>query len=117
MMVQNGVVMGGLKNQLALFPTQITTWKRLRNIKGHKHSCGRPGINGGYISNPNAKFGVNCYGAKPEMSESDASFFANANPYPKTKEEHNMDKLVDYYKSNIQKSQIMPFNYNNWNRV
>ena len=108
---------GWSKNQLALFPTQITTWKRLRNIKGHEHSCGRPGINGGYISNPNARFGVNCYGKKPDMTNDDMMNLANSTPYPKTKEERNMEKLVDHYRSNMHDLQVMPFNYNKWNRV
>ena len=62
-MVLIGVVMAGLMNQLALFPTQYGKWERLQKIKGHENDCGRPGINGGYIDNPNVKFGINCYGA------------------------------------------------------
>ena len=56
---------GWSKDQLALYPTQKNTWKNLQKIKAHKHDCGRPGINGGYIANPNVKFGVNCFGHKP----------------------------------------------------
>ena len=48
---------GWSKDQLALYPTQKKTWEKLKNIKGHEHDCGRPGINGGYIKNPNVKFG------------------------------------------------------------
>ena len=44
---------GWSDNQLALFPTQKTTWHKLQKIKGHKHDCGRAGINGGFIANPN----------------------------------------------------------------
>ena len=29
---------------------------------GHENDCGRPGVNGGYIANTNAKYGVNCFG-------------------------------------------------------
>ena len=36
--------------------------------KGHEHDCGRPGINGGFIDNPNVRFGVNCFGTKPAIS-------------------------------------------------
>tara|TARA_A100001015_G_C15028636_1_gene731903 strand:- start:2069 stop:3283 length:1215 start_codon:yes stop_codon:yes gene_type:complete len=108
---------GWSKNQLALFPTQITTWKRLLNIKGHEQSCGRPGINGGYIDNINAKFGINCFGKKPSMNKDDRDYLISATPYPKTKEEGNMDKLVNYYKSRLNELQVMPFNYNKWNKV
>lgn len=57
---------GWSADQMAFYPTQKTTWQKLQKIKGHKHDCGRPGINGGYIKNPNVRFGVNCYGNKPK---------------------------------------------------
>ena len=53
---------GWSQNQMALFPTQQKKWYKLQKIKGHENDCGRPGINGGYIDNPNVRFGVNCYG-------------------------------------------------------
>ena len=52
---------GWSADQLALFPTQKNTYDELMKTKNHKHDCGRPGINGGYIDNPNVRFGVNCY--------------------------------------------------------
>ena len=55
---------GWSKNQHALFPTQMSTWKKLQDTKGHENDCGRPGVNGGYIENPNVRFGVNCFGKK-----------------------------------------------------
>lgn len=58
---------GWSEDQMALFPTQYKTWKILQYINGHEHDCGRPGVNGGYISNPTIKFGVNCYGKKPDI--------------------------------------------------
>ena len=33
---------------------------------GKGDECGKPGINGGYFSDPTMKFGVNCYGVKPD---------------------------------------------------
>lgn len=56
---------GWSENQMALFPTQKDTWNRLQATKNHKHDCGRPGINGGFIDNPEIQFGANCYGTKP----------------------------------------------------
>ena len=38
---------GWSADQMALYPTQMETWKKLQKRKGHKHDCGRPGINGG----------------------------------------------------------------------
>jgi|Laugresbdmm110sn_1035088.scaffolds.fasta_scaffold15534_3 hypothetical protein len=72
---------GWSEGQMALFPTQKSTWDALQSkkktCKGGKitdvtnSACGRPGINGGVIKNPNIRFGVNCYGKKPQASESD----------------------------------------------
>ena len=56
---------GWSDSQMALFPTQKDTWNRLQLTQNHKHDCGRPGINGGFIDNPDVQFGVNCYGSKP----------------------------------------------------
>ena len=41
---------GWSEDQMAFFPTQKEKWKKLQKIEGHKHDCGRPGINGGYIA-------------------------------------------------------------------
>jgi len=56
---------GWSKDQMAFFPTQKSTWSSLQNDNKTKNACGRPGINGGYIANPNVRFGANCYGKKP----------------------------------------------------
>ena len=55
---------GWSRDQMILFPTQKKTWNKLQTIDGHENDSGRPGINGGYIENTKAKFGVNCYGVK-----------------------------------------------------
>ena len=54
---------------MALFPTQHATWDLLqREVDVKKRTaCGRPGVNGGYFD-PALKFGVNCYGVKPDGS-------------------------------------------------
>jgi len=52
---------------MALFPTQQSTWSELQQEvqEVKRTACGRPGVNGGYFD-PNLKFGVNCYGVKPQ---------------------------------------------------
>jgi hypothetical protein len=62
---------GWSEGQMAYFPTQKDTWSSLQKSKKNANSCGRPGINGGYIVNPNVKFGVNCFGKKPEPKPSE----------------------------------------------
>ena len=52
---------------MALYPTQKGTWDALQQESDQKKrtACGRPGVNGGYFD-PSSKFGVNCYGIKPQ---------------------------------------------------
>ena len=60
---------GWSENQMALFPTQKSTWSSLQGSEETKNNCGRPGINGGYMENQNIQFGVNCYGKKPAATD------------------------------------------------
>ena len=52
---------------MALYPTQKGTWDALQQEtdQSKRTACGRPGVNGGYFD-PTSKFGVNCYGIKPQ---------------------------------------------------
>ena len=89
---------GWSDGQMALYPTQYDKWAHLQNIEGHEHDCGRPGINGGYIANPNVNFGANCYGYKPKITDAEADAMAVAPMYPKTQRERAFEKRVDYWK-------------------
>ena len=108
---------GWSESQMALFPTQKKTYNKLQTIKGHEHDCGRPGINGGYIANPNVRFGINCYGHKPRRTEIEKELMENTNPYPLTKEELIMEKQVDYWKSQLPNIIVSPFNTNRWSKI
>jgi len=105
---------GWSEKQMALFPTQQNTFDNLQKIKGHEHDCGRPGINGGYISNPNVKFGVNCYGNKPKITQDEEELMQIASPYPKTMQDIEFQKKVDYWKNQLNDILVSPFNYNRW---
>lgn len=110
---------GWSDGQMALFPTQKKTWKTLQKIKGHENDCGRPGINGGFIKNPFAKFGVNCYGVKRDINdiEDELLKMKQKQPYPLTEEEKQLKKLTNYYKQNIDKILLNPFNQNKWSAI
>ena len=108
---------GWSKDQMALFPTQKKTWNKLQKIKGHEHNCGRPGINGGFIKNPNVRFGVNCYGKKPNITEEEQILMDNSTPYPLTESEKKINKLVEKYKKNLDSILVSPFNYDSWNNI
>lgn len=105
---------GWSEDQMAFFPTQEEKWKRLQKIEGHKHDCGRPGINGGYIANPNVKFGVNCYGYKPDITPYESKLMRESTGLPTTKKEREFQKLVEDWKRKIPQILISPFNNKNW---
>ena len=105
---------GWSADQMALFPTQQTTFDNLQKIKGHEHDCGRPGVNGGYIANPQVKFGVNCYGNKPKINQEEDELMKTSSPYPKTMQDIEFQKKIDYWKNHIDEILVSPFNYNIW---
>lgn len=105
---------GWSDGQMALYPTQYEKWENLQKIKGHEHDCGRPGINGGYIANPDVRFGVNCYGYKPEITKEEADMMANTPLYPRTQREIDFEKRVGYWRNKLSDILVAPFNNNNW---
>ena len=107
---------GWSENQHALFPTQQRKWERLQKIEGHEHDCGRPGINGGFIDNPNIKFGVNCYGYKPKIKTQEAELMKNTSEFPLTKNEQEFDEKVDFLKTKVDEILLAPFNSNSWSK-
>jgi hypothetical protein len=108
---------GWSTNQMILFPTQKSTWNKLQTTEKHKNDCGRPGINGGHIANPYAKFGVNCYGVKPKATKDDLSrMAANQNAYPETEADKLLNKKVQYWKDHGNEMLVInPFNKKSWN--
>jgi hypothetical protein len=108
---------GWSANQLALFPTQQKTYNTLQTIAGHGNDCGRPGINGGYIANPNVKFGVNCYGNKPKITSDEEELMKTASPYPETPQDIAFQKKVDFMKNNLDQILVSPFNHNTWGEL
>ena len=108
---------GWSANQMALFPTQKETWSKLQETDKHKNDCGRPGINGGYMPNPNLRFGVNCYGIKPapKQIEKDIMTAKKNRIVPRNQEDIILDKKVQFWKENGDKIlRISSFNLDKW---
>jgi hypothetical protein len=105
---------GWSNGQMALFPTQQKTFDNLQKIKGHENDCGRPGVNGGFMANPNIKFGVNCYGNKPKITNESEELMKTATPYPQTTEDIVFQKRVDFWKNKVDEILVSPFNYSSW---
>lgn len=108
---------GWSADQLALFPTQQATYNHLQKTPGHEHDCGRPGINGGYIANPEIKFGVNCYGYKPKINEEEEDLMKITTPYQETVQDIAFQKRVDFWKNQVDNILVSPFNYNMWSEA
>jgi len=108
---------GWSDGQMALFPTQKTTFDTLQEIPGHENDCGRPGINGGYMANPKLKFGVNCYGNKPKITDEEEELLKIAPRFPETQEDMLFNKKVNFWKNHIDNILVSPFNPETWSQV
>jgi hypothetical protein len=108
---------GWSEGQMALYPTQTTSWNKFQDISGHEHDCGRPGVNGGFIANPDVKFGINCYGYKPKMTQLEKNMLDNENTFPLTATEKKFDKKVKYYRTRLPNYLVSPFNYDKWSQI
>ena len=108
---------GWSADQMALYPTQMETWKKLQKRKGHKHDCGRPGINGGFIAYKKAPFGVNCYGHKPKITPEERELMDNEELIPLSPEERRFKKKVEKYRKDLPEILVSPFNYDNWSQL
>jgi hypothetical protein len=105
---------GWSDGQMALFPTQQKTFDHLQKIQGHENDCGRPGINGGYMVNPELRFGVNCYGNKPKITPEEEELMKTTPQYPVTMKDIAFQKRVDFWKSKVTDILVSPFNSTTW---
>ena len=108
---------GWSEGQMALFPTQKSTWSELQGSELSKNQCGRPGVNGGYMANPLLLFGVNCYGKKREpTNREEAAMEVNKEiTIPKTAEDAEVDAKTQMWKENSDKFLVLnSFNRNDW---
>jgi len=98
---------------MAYFPTQKSTWTQLQKDPKNKNKCGRPGVNGGYMNNKFLRFGVNCFGKKPDPTPADLARMNQ--PLPKTAEQAIIDKKVEFWKKNSDALlKVNSFNKNKW---
>lgn len=106
---------GWSDDQMAFFPTQKKVYNELKKIPGHGNDCGRPGINGGYIANEKIKFGVNCYGKKPDPKDEDEVYMHSINHSPAVNQ-----SIIDKANSKnneFKKFIVAPFNKDKWTSI
>lgn len=100
---------GWIKGQTAVYPTQKATYDKLQaGPESQRGSCGVPGVNGGYFDNPDLRFGVNCYGERPDSNEADERYKA-ANRQNNTPEGMAYDKKVRDFKAQLNQIPVNPF--------
>ena len=109
---------GWVKGQAAVYPTQKETWDRVQSgPDGTQDSCGVPGMNGGYFDNPELKFGVNCYGVKPDQSEHDQEMLMMKGKIPLGVPALEVERKIHEFKKEAGDIGVMPFNTNKWSTV
>lgn len=100
---------GWVKGQLAVYPTQKSTYDKLQHGPEHERmSCGVPGVNGGYFPNADQRFGVNCYGRKPAESALDERLQMEA------KTDISYDREVNRFKSELDSIAVNPWSEKQW---
>jgi hypothetical protein len=108
---------GWSDNQMVLYPTQKSTWEELQKSSdpAKKNSCGRPGINGGYIENASMKAGVNCYGPKPDINPVSSKLMSSIQNYEAGKMIDPLHEArVQQMRSKINDIVVAPFNKGAW---
>jgi hypothetical protein len=108
---------GWSDNQMVLYPTQKSTWEELQKSTdpAKKNSCGRPGINGGYMENAGMKAGVNCYGVKPEINPASSKLMSSIQNYEAGKMRDPLHEArVQQMRGKINDVIVAPFNKGAW---
>ena len=104
---------GWTQGQSAYFPVQQCYYDSIAEednfLENSDKYCGKPGLNGGYFSNPQLKFGINCYGKKPKGAVIKAK-----TPYCPPED---FCKLSKNSRANqrLSTDEISPFNTDKWN--
>jgi hypothetical protein len=106
---------GWVKGQMAVYPTQTNTWEQIQQGPDEQRgACGRPGLNGGFFDNPELKFGVNCYGIKPEQKGHDAMAIAAGEGSPLSPSGLEFERKISKYRGEANSIAIMPHSKNAW---
>ena len=104
---------GWVKGQAAVYPTQKDTWDRIQaGPEEQRNACGVPGLNGGFFDNPELRFGVNCYGNKPNQSQHDEAKMNQGAPLSPGALE--VQKKVAKFRTEAASIGIMPFSSDKW---
>ena len=98
---------GWSEGQTAYYPTQKCNWEK--KSKKEQEACGKPGINGGFFSDKKLRFGVNCFGKKPE-----GKIIKIKDDKCGSEDGGNGEKCNYNSKNRLETDEIAPFNDNTW---
>jgi len=107
---------GWVKGQGAIYPTQQSTFDSLQTgtSDDERLACGTVGVNGGFMDDPDLRFGVNCYGDKPVESEHDLKNLLQNRIPPLTPDVIEQTKKELRYKSEQGQIGILPYRKGAW---
>lgn len=106
---------GWVKGQTAVYPTQKDTYDKLQaGPEEQRTACGVPGLNGGYFDNPELRFGVNCFGPKPNQSQHDAITMSKGAPL--SPDALEVEKKIAKFRTEAASLGVMPFNTGKWSQ-
>ena len=104
---------GWTEGQNAYYPVQQCYYDSIMEeddfLENSDKYCGKPGLNGGYFSNPQLKFGVNCYGIKPK-----GKVIKEKTPYCPPQDFCKLSKNNNANQK-LSTDEIVPFNDTKWN--
>ncbi len=102
---------GWVDGQMAFYPTQKETWSKLQknSTPEKRNACGKPGLNGGYFNDPNLRFGVTCYGIKPEPRAHEINKSTLISD-----EDAQLQQMIDQFRKEVDNITILPFNRDKW---
>ena len=106
---------GWVKGQMAVFPTQEETWNKLQTGPAeYRSACGKPGVNGGAFDNPDLRFGVNCFGPRPDKKDTDELTTDTGFDVPRTAEQIEFDKKVQKFRDQLPNVTVLPWSRGTW---
>ena len=107
---------GWIKGQAAVYPTQKSTYDALQqsSVADERMACGAIGVNGGYMDNPDLRYGVNCYGDKPSQTDHDLQTTNELMQPPLTPNALKQKMVELEFKANSNLIGLLPFNGKGW---
>ena len=107
---------GWVKGQMAVYPTSKDTYEKLqKGAPEYRTACGRPGVHGGYFDNPELRFGVTCYGARPPQNATDELLESQVS-LPPTTDEIEFNKKVQKFREQLGTMTVLPFSRAQWSK-